>query len=86
MITNPPYWGLRDYGMTEQIGLEETVQEYIQKIVSLFREIKRVLKDDGTIWLNLGDAYAGSTVEELRMVVLIQGLNINNLLVKEAAL
>lgn len=47
VITNPPYWGLRDYGMTEQIGLEETVQEYIQKIVSLFREIKRVLKDDG---------------------------------------
>lgn len=60
VITSPPYWGLRDYGMTEQIGLEETVQEYIQKIVSLFREIKRVLKDDGTVWLNLGDAYAGS--------------------------
>ncbi|MCM3150280.1 DNA methyltransferase [Bacillus pumilus] len=60
VITSPPYWGLRDYGMTEQIGLEATVQEYIQKIVSLFREIKRVLKDDGTVWLNLGDAYAGS--------------------------
>lgn len=60
VITSPPYWGLRDYGMTEQIGLEETVQDYIQKIVSLFREIKRVLKDDGTVWLNLGDAYAGS--------------------------
>jgi site-specific DNA-methyltransferase (cytosine-N4-specific) len=56
-ITSPPYWGLRDYGVSEQIGAELTVQGYIDNVVSVFREVKRVLKDDGTFWLNIGDSY-----------------------------
>ena len=60
-ITSPPYWGLRDYGTGKlQIGLELTPQEYIEKIVLVFREVKRVLRNDGTLWLNLGDSYSGS--------------------------
>jgi DNA modification methylase len=59
-ITSPPYWGLRDYGVEEQIGLEKTPEEYVSKMVEIFREVKRVLRDDGTLWLNLGDSYAGS--------------------------
>lgn len=58
-VTSPPYYGLRDYGVSGQIGLEETPEEYIQKLVAVFREVKRVLKDDGTLWVNLGDSYAG---------------------------
>ena len=57
LVTSPPYWGLRDYGKSEQIGLEPTVDEYVQHLVDVFKEVKRVLKDDGTIWLNLGDSY-----------------------------
>ncbi|MDI2588073.1 site-specific DNA-methyltransferase [Psychrobacillus sp. NEAU-3TGS] len=60
VVTSPPYWGLRDYGMGEQIGLESSVDEYVQALVEVFRQVKRVLRDDGTLWLNLGDAYAGS--------------------------
>lgn len=60
VVTSPPYWGLRDYGVDGQIGLEATVEEYVSNLVSVFREVKRVLKDDGTLWLNLGDVYAGS--------------------------
>lgn len=59
-ITSPPYFGLRDYGGLGQIGLEDTPDEYIAKMVNVFREVHRVLKDDGTLWLNLGDSYAGS--------------------------
>ena len=59
-VTSPPYWGLRDYGHDEQIGLEETPEEYVAKMVAVFREVKRVLKQDGTLWLNLGDSYSGS--------------------------
>ena len=59
-ITSPPYYGLRDYGKDGQIGLEETPEEYVQKLVEVFREVKRVLRDDGTLWLNLGDSYNGS--------------------------
>ena len=59
-ITSPPYYGLRDYGCDGQIGLEETPESYVQKMVEVFREVKRVLRDDGTLWLNLGDSYAGS--------------------------
>lgn len=59
-ITSPPYWGLRDYGVEGQIGLEDTPEEYVEKMVEVFREVKRVLRDDGTLWLNLGDSYAGS--------------------------
>jgi DNA modification methylase len=58
VITSPPYYGLRDYGVSGQIGLEETPETYLQRLVEIFREVKRVLKDDGTLWLNLGDSYA----------------------------
>lgn len=57
-VTSPPYYGLRDYGNDGQIGLEDTPDAYVQKIVEVFREVKRVLRDDGTLWLNLGDSYA----------------------------
>jgi DNA modification methylase len=60
VVTSPPYYGLRDYGMDAQIGLEESPSLYIGRLVSLFQEIRRVLKDDGTLWVNLGDSYAGS--------------------------
>lgn len=59
-VTSPPYWGLRDYGHTWQIGLEKTPEFYTAKMVEVFTEVKRVLKPDGTLWLNLGDSYAGS--------------------------
>ena len=58
IITSPPYFGLRDYGNQEQIGLEATPEEYIDRLVLLFRQAYRVLRDDGTLWLNLGDSYA----------------------------
>lgn len=57
-ITSPPYFGLRDYGVDGQIGLEQTPDEYVRSMVELFREVRRVLRDDGTLWLNLGDSYA----------------------------
>lgn len=56
-ITSPPYYGLRDYGTDGQIGLEETPSEYIEKLVAVFREVRRVLKKDGMLWLNMGDSY-----------------------------
>lgn len=59
-ITSPPYFGLRDYGVDGQIGLEETPAAYVAKLVDVFREVRRVLRDDGTVWLNLGDSYAGA--------------------------
>ena len=60
-VTSPPYFGLRDYGVDGQIGLEETPDAYIAKMVEVFREVKRVLRDDGTLWLNIGDSYATGT-------------------------
>ena len=57
VVTPPPYWNQRDYQVNGQIGLEETLGEYVTKLVFVFREVKRVLKDDGTLWLNLGDTY-----------------------------
>lgn len=59
-VTSPPYYGLRDYGVEGQIGLEETPEEYVVRLVEVFREVRRVLRDDGTLWLNLGDSYAGT--------------------------
>jgi DNA modification methylase len=59
-ITSPPYFGLRDYGHDGQIGLEQTPDDYVNELVKVFREVRRVLSDDGTLWLNLGDSYAGS--------------------------
>lgn len=58
VVTSPPYWGLRDYGEEEQIGLEQTPQEFIEQLCLVFDEVWRVLKDDGTIWVNLGDSYS----------------------------
>ena len=57
-VTSPPYWGLRDYGCEGQIGLESTPEAYVARMVEVFREVRRVLRDDGTLWLNLGDSYA----------------------------
>ena len=59
-VTSPPYFGLRDYGVDGQIGLEQTPDEYVAKMVEVFREVRRVLRDDGTLWLNLGDSYAAN--------------------------
>ena len=58
VITSPPYWGLRDYGVAGQLGLEATPAEYVEKMVGVFREVRRILRHDGTLWLNLGDCYA----------------------------
>ena len=60
VVTSPPYFRLRDYGIEGQIGLEDSVEDYVNSLVNVFREVKRILKDDGTLWLNLGDSYAGS--------------------------
>lgn len=57
-VTSPPYWGLRDYGNDGQIGLEQTPDAFIEELVSVFREVKRVLSDDGTLWVNMGDSYS----------------------------
>ena len=57
-VTSPPYFGLRDYGVEGQMGLESTPAEFVAGMVALFREVRRVLRDDGTLWLNLGDSYA----------------------------
>lgn len=59
-VTSPPYYGLRDYGESGQIGIEQTPYEYIARLVNVFDEVKRVLRKDGTLWLNIGDSYAGS--------------------------
>jgi len=59
-ITSPPYWGLRDYGNDNQIGLEQSPSEYVAKLVEVFAGVHRVLADDGTLWLNLGDSYVGT--------------------------
>lgn len=59
-VTSPPYWGLRDYGEPGQLGLEPTPGEHVARMVQVFREVRRVLRDDGTLWLNLGDSYAVS--------------------------
>lgn len=58
VVTSPPYWGLRDYGVAGQIGLEDTPDAFVAQMVEVFREVRRVLRDDGTLWLNLGDSYA----------------------------
>lgn len=58
-VTSPPYFGLRDYGMAGQIGLEDTPDAFVARLVDVFREVRRVLRDDGTLWVNLGDSYAG---------------------------
>ena len=61
VVTSPPYFGLRDYGVAGQIGLEPTPAEFVAVMVEVFREVRRVLRKDGTLWLNLGDSYANGT-------------------------
>ncbi len=57
-VTSPPYYGLRDYGIDGQLGLETSPLLYVERLVNIFRQVKRVLRSDGTLWLNLGDSYA----------------------------
>ena len=76
-VTSPPYWGLRDYGVDNQLGLEETPQEYVANLVEVFREVRRVLRDDGTMWLNLGDSYSSggrTTTTNQKIIILIMKL------------
>lgn len=61
VVTSPPYWTLRDYGVKEQIGLESSIEEYLDKLILVFDEVKRVLKPEGTCWVNFGDTYANKT-------------------------
>lgn len=57
VVTSPPYWGLRDYGVAGQLGMEQTPEEFVAQLVKVFREVRRVLRPDGTLWLNIGDSY-----------------------------
>jgi DNA modification methylase len=59
-VTSPPYWGLRDYGHPDQIGNEPTPEQYVDNLLTVFREVRRVLRDNGTLWLNLGDSYSST--------------------------
>jgi len=76
VVTSPPYFGLRDYGHGDQIGLEETPEQYVAEMVAVFREVRRVLRDDGTVWLNLGDSYArnGGGVESKAKTAHLMGV------------
>lgn len=65
-VTSPPYFGLRDYGVDGQIGLEDTPEAFVARLVEVFREVRRVLRDDGTLWLNLGDSYAANRTYQVR--------------------
>lgn len=74
-VTSPPYYGLRDYGEDGQIGIEQTPDEYIARLVNVFDEVRRVLKKDGTLWLNIGDSYAGSGKGPMSLAVAGNGKN-----------
>ena len=76
-VTSPPYYGLRDYGEEGQIGIEHTPQEYIDRLVEVFAEVYRVLKPDGTLWLNISDSYAGSGKGPMSIQVAGNGKNKN---------
>jgi DNA modification methylase len=78
-VTSPPYFGLRDYGHDGQIGLEETPDAYVAKLVEVFREVRRVLRDDGTVWLNLGDSYANNGLKDSSKVGGFTGERIRHL-------
>ena len=66
VVTSPPYWGLRDYGKDEQLGMEKTPQLYVEHVREIFKEIRRVLRNDGVVWLNIGDTYVGTGKGEKR--------------------
>ncbi len=76
-VTSPPYYGLRDYGTDGQIGIEQTPQEYIARLVEVFAEVYRVLKPDGTLWVNISDSYAGSGKGPMSIQVAGNGKNKN---------
>ena len=76
-VTSPPYYGLRDYGTDGQIGIEQTPREYIDRLVEVFAEVYRVLKPDGTLWLNISDSYAGSGKGPMSIQVAGNGKNKN---------
>ena len=61
-VTSPPYWSLRNYNIAGQIGLESSVQSFIHNLVAVFEQVRRVLRDDGTLWLNIGDSYTSGDV------------------------
>lgn len=69
VVTSPPYWGLRDYGVDGQIGLESTPEEYVARMVAVFREVRRVLRSDGVAWVNIGDSYASAWACDRRNVI-----------------
>jgi DNA modification methylase len=75
-VTSPPYWGLRDYGHADQLGLEPTPEEYVANLVEVFRQVRRVLRDDGTLWLNLGDTYAAGCMTGRQGVNSTTGRNV----------
>ena len=64
-VTSPPYYGLRDYGMDAQIGQEATPEEYISRLTAVFREVRRVLRPDGTLWVNIADSYCGTSARAI---------------------
>ena len=74
-VTSPPYYGLRDYGAERQIGMEESPQEYVKNLTEIFVEVHRVLKPTGTLWLNIGDSYAGSGKGPMSLAVAGNGKN-----------
>lgn len=76
-VTSPPYYGLRDYGTDGQIGIEQTPQEYIARLVEVFAEVHRVLTEDGTLWVNISDSYAGSGKGPMSIQVAGNGKNRN---------
>jgi len=84
-ITSPPYWGLRNYQEEEQLGLEDTPAEFVENLVKVFREVKRVLHDSGTVWLNLGDSYYNYRPGTGQTLVKKTALNTNQGLPKEVA-
>jgi DNA modification methylase len=75
-VTSPPYWGLRDYGNGDQLGQEETPEKFVESLVNVFREVRRVLRDDGTVWLNLGDSYIVELVTKVtqRICILVKAV------------
>ena len=70
-VTSPPYYNLRDYGAAGQIGNEASVEEYLQSLVSVFHEVRRVLRADGTLWVNMGDSYATRSGSSRRRIPVI---------------
>lgn len=69
VVTSPPYWGLRDYGIEGQLGLEQTLEGYVESMVQVFREVWRVLRDDGTLWLNLGSSFVSGIIESQEYIL-----------------